>query len=81
MLLIMKSEKGMIKLIKFKTGDVVKRNGNFFKIKRTKDGHLYTALLLGNATVTAWHRTTQKHLLKYYTVVENYDGDKAKFEF
>lgn len=64
-----------------KDGTVVTRNGNFFKVKRNKDGHYFTALLLGNATVTAWHRTSKRHILANFTVVENYDGNKQKFNW
>ena len=64
-----------------KDGTVVTRNGNFFKVKKGKDGHYYTALLLGNAVVTAWHRSSKKHILANFTVVENYDGDNQKFQF
>lgn len=64
-----------------KDGTVVKRNGNFFKVKKNKDGHFFISLLLGNATVTAWHRTSKRNILENYTVVENYDGDAHKFKF
>ncbi len=64
-----------------KDGTVVTRNGNFFKVKKNKYGHYFTALLLGNATVTSWHRTSKKKILENFTVVENYDGDKQKFQF
>ena len=64
-----------------KNGQVVTRNGNYFIVKKNKDGHYFTALLLGNAKVTAWHRTSKKKILENFTVVENYDGDKAKFEW
>ena len=63
-----------------KDGTVVTRNGNFFKVKKNKDGHYFTALLLGNATVTSWHRISKKKILENFKVVENYDGDKQKFE-
>lgn len=55
-------------------GDVVKRNGNYFVVKHDKRGNYYTALLLGNARVTAWHRTTLKHIKEHYTKVDNYEG-------
>lgn len=64
-----------------KNGTVVKRNGNYFKVKKSKDGHYFISLLLGNATVTAWHRVSKKKLLDHYAVVDDYDGDKQKFEF
>ena len=64
-----------------KDGTVVTRNGNYFKVKKGSDGHYFTALLLGNATVTAWHRTSKKKILENYTVVENYDGDKEQFKW
>lgn len=53
-------------------GDIVKRNGNYFKVKRTADGHYYTALIWGSARVTAWHRTTLQKLLNEYERIENY---------
>ena len=64
-----------------KDGQVLTRNGNYFIVKKTKDGHYYTALLLGNARVTAWHRMSLKKIKANFTVVENYDGDKQKFQF
>ena len=64
-----------------KDGTVVTRNGNFFKVKRNKDGHYFTALLLGNATVTSWHRISKKKIEQYYKVVENYDGNNHIFKF
>ena len=63
---------------KYKTGDVVKRNGNYFKVKKNKDGHLFTSLLLENATITAWHRTSQKKLNELYEKVENYTGKEKQ---
>lgn len=60
--------------MKVNNGDVFKRNGNFFIVKRTTDGHFYTSLLLGNARVTAWHRTSKKKLLTMYEKVDNYEG-------
>lgn len=64
-----------------KDGTVVTRNGNFFIVKKGKDGHYYTALLLGNARVTAWHRTSLKKINEWFKVVENYDGNKQTFKF
>lgn len=61
-----------------KHNDVVKRNENFFKVKKSKDGHYYLSLLLGNATVTAWHRTPLYKIKALYEVVENYDGNTVK---
>lgn len=66
-------------MFKVKDGDVVKRNGNYFKIKKAKDGHLYTALLLGNATITSWHRTNLEKLNLFYEKVDNYTGKEKKF--
>lgn len=63
-----------------KNGTVVTRNGNFFLVKKSKTNHYYTALLLGNARVTAWHRTTLKHIQENFKIVENYDGNKERFE-
>lgn len=60
-------------------GTVVKRNGNFFIVKKDNHNHYYTALLLGNAKISAWHRTTKKKLEEHYEVVENYTG-KGDFE-
>lgn len=62
-----------------KDGTVVTRNGNYFKVKKAKDGHYYTALLLGNATVTAWHRMSKKKILENFRIVEDYDGDKVNW--
>ena len=53
-----------------KDGDVVKRNGNYFKIKKDNHNHYYTALILGNARVSAWHRTTVKSLSENYEHVK-----------
>ena len=53
-------------------GDIVKRNGNYFKVKHTADGHYYTALIWGSARVTAWHRTTLQKLLNEYERVNEY---------
>lgn len=61
-----------------KDGQVVKRNGNFFIVKRDKHNHYYVALLLGNARIASWHRTTLKHLNTFYEVVENYDGKEIE---
>ena len=71
--------KGERKMFKVNDGDVVKRNGNYFKIKKTKCGHIYTSLLLGNATITAWHRTSTKKLNEHYEKVDNYTGKEKKF--
>ena len=57
-----------------KNNTVVKRNGNFFIVKKSKSNHYYIALLLGNARVQAWHRITLKKLTEYYEVVENYSN-------
>lgn len=65
-------------MYKVKDGDVVKRNGNYFKIKKAKDGHIFTGLLLGNAVITAWHRTSLNKLNKFYEKVENYTGKEKK---
>lgn len=64
-----------------KDGTVLTRNGNYFIVKKTKDNHYYTALLLGNARVTAWHRMSLKKINENFVVVEDYDGDKNKFQF
>ena len=56
----------------FNNGDVVTRNGNFFLIKKDKHGRYYTALLLGGARITSWHRTPLKKLKEHYRKVENY---------
>ena len=64
-----------------KDGTVLTRNGNFFIVKKTKDNHYYTALLLGNARVTAWHRMSLKKIKENFVVVDDYDGDKNKFQF
>ena len=48
----------------------VERIGNSFIVAKSKCGHYYTALVLGNARVTAWHRTTLKHIQEYYKKVE-----------
>lgn len=65
-------------MFKVKTGDVVKRNGNYFRIKRSKDGHIYTSLLLGNATITSWHRISLKKLNELYEKVDNYTGKEIE---
>lgn len=65
-------------MFKVKDGDVVKRNGNYFKIKKNKDGHVFTSLLLGHATITAWHRTSVKKLNEHYEKVENYTGKEKQ---
>lgn len=57
-----------------KDGDVVKRNGNYFKVKKNKDGHYFLSLLLGHATITAWHRTSLKKMEECYVKVNNYTG-------
>ena len=57
-----------------KDGTVLKRNGNYFKVKKSKDGHYFTSLLLGNATITSWHRTSKRDILKHYEIIENYEG-------
>ena len=64
-----------------KNGCVVTRNGNFFIVKVSKSNHYYTALLLGNARVTAWHRTTKKFIQENYKPVPNYDGNKNVFKW
>ena len=61
--------------------NVVTRNGNYFIVKKDKFNHYYTALLLGNARVTAWHRTTKKDIETNFKPVENYDGNKVKFDW
>ena len=66
-------------MFKVKDGDVVKRNGNYFKIKKNKDGHVFTSLLLGNACITSWHRTSVAKLNEHYEKVENYTGKEKKF--
>lgn len=60
---------------------VVKRVGNYFKVRKTPCRHYYISLLLGNATVTAWHRISKKKLEKEYEIVENYNGDNEKFKW
>lgn len=64
-----------------KDGTVLTRNGNYFIVKKTKDNHYYTALLLGNARVTAWHRMSLKKIKENFVIVDDYDGDKNKFQF
>ena len=66
-------------MFKVNDGDVMKRNGNYFKVKKTKDNHVYTSLLLGQATITAWHRTSVKKLNEHYEKVENYTGNEIEF--
>ena len=61
-------------MFKAKDGDVVKRNGNFFKVKKTNCGHYYVSLLLGNAPINAWHRISLKKLNEFYEKVDNYEG-------
>ena len=68
-----------MKRYKVKDGDVVKRNGNYFKVKRNKDGHYFLSLLLGNATITSWHRTSVKKMNEYYVKVDNYTGKEKKW--
>lgn len=71
--------KGMIIMFKVKDGDVVKRNGNYFKVKKTKDGHTYLSLLLGQATITSYRRMSLAKINQYYEKVENYKGDEKKW--
>lgn len=59
--------------------NVVKRNGNYFAVKKDKHNHYYIATLLGNARITAWHRTTKTKIETLYERVENYTG-KGEFE-
>ena len=66
-------------MFKVKDGDVVKRNGNYFKVKKAKDGHIYVSLLLGHATITSWHRTSLEKLNMFYEKVDNYTGKEKKF--
>lgn len=66
-------------MFKVKDGDVVKRNGNYFRIKKNKDGHYFTALLLGNAVITSWHRTSLEKLNLFYEKVENYTGKEKEW--
>lgn len=65
-------------MYRVKDGDVVSRNGNYFKIKKNKDGHIYTSLLLGNATITAWHRISLRKLNEFYEKVDNYTGKEIE---
>lgn len=60
--------------MKVNNGDVFTRNGNFFIVKKTSDGHYYTALLLGHAKITAWHRISKKKLTTDFVKVEDYEG-------
>lgn len=56
-----------------KNGTILKNSiNNYFILKKGKDGHYYTALLMGNARITSWHRESLKHIKEKYTVVENY---------
>lgn len=68
----------MERLIAMKNGDVVKRNGNYFIVKHDKHGRYFTALLLGNARVTAWHRVTLKHLKENFVKVDK--DEERKFD-
>lgn len=62
-------------------GEVVKRNGNFFLVKKGGDGHYYTAMILGSARVQAWHRTTIRDIKENFEHVPDYDGSKEKFKW
>lgn len=64
-----------------KNGDIVKRNGNYFIVKRDKHNHYYTALLLGNARITAWHRTTLLKLKTLYEKVNKEEYKERKFDY
>lgn len=66
-------------MFKVKDGDVVKRNGNYFKVKKAKDGHIYVSLLLGHATITSWHRTSLEKLNTFYEKVDNYTGKEKEW--
>lgn len=48
----------------------VTRIGNEFIVAKSKCGHHYIALVLGNARITAWHRTTLEHINEHYRKVE-----------
>lgn len=61
-----------------KSGDVVKRNGNFFIVKKDNHNHYYLALLLGGARITAWHRTPLNKIKAHYRKVENYEYFSSK---
>ena len=53
-----------------KVVDTVTRNGNKFLIAKSKDGHYFIALTLtGENRVTAWKRTTLKHIKEHYRKV------------
>ena len=53
----------------------VTRIGNEFLVAKSKCGHYYMALAMGNAKVTGWRRTTKKHIDEYYTPVNILMGD------
>lgn len=63
---------------KVKSGDVVKRNGNYFKVKIDKSNHYYLALLLGQATITTYKRMSLAKINQYYEKVDNYTGNEKK---
>lgn len=66
-------------MARYKDGDVVKRNGNYFRVKKGNDGHYYVSLLLGTATITSWHRTSVRKLNEFYVRIDNYTGKEKKW--
>lgn len=59
---------------------IVKRNGNYFTVKKDNDSHYYIALLIGKARITAWKRISKKKLNMYYKIIENYENEVLKYE-
>jgi len=41
------------------------RNGNLIFIKRTRCGHFYTAVMVNNTRIHAWHKETKKFILEH----------------
>lgn len=63
-----------------KNGTILKNSiNNYFILKKGKDGHYYTALLLGTARISSWHREPLKKIKTKYEVVENYTDKQIKF--
>lgn len=63
-------EKGYLHPTMIKDGTVLKRNGNLFIVRKDRHGNYYTALLIGRARVTAWHRTSKRKMIELYTIAD-----------
>jgi hypothetical protein len=59
-----------------KNGTILRNSiNNYFILKKGNNGEYYTALLLGHARITSWHREPLYKIKDKYVVVDDYDNE------